>query len=112
MCNAPPPSPVGSDTTEQKVLLISTMDKIHKQVTAAHSAQSNDAVITHSKGKYSEIHLTFPIKIEETNQHGLIQYPTDSLLLDHEINPPIDMFEINEQNKLIQETIESIKHPD
>ena len=111
-CDAPPPSPVDSDSAEKRVLLIGTIDKIHKQITEAQATQTNEVIVNHSKERKSEIHLTFPIKIEETNQHGLIQYPTDKLLLEQEKNPVISKQDIAEQNKLISETIESIRYPD
>ena len=111
-CDAPPPSPVDSDSAEKRVLLIGTIDKIHKQITEAQATQTNEVIVNHSKERKSEIHLTSPIKIEETNQHGLIQYPTDKLLLEQEKNPVISKQDIAEQNKLISETIESIRYPD
>ena len=71
-CEAPPPSPIQLDSSTKRVMSISTMDRTHKQIVSSQNTLKLTSVITHSEEKGSEVLLTLPIKIEETNQHGLI----------------------------------------
>lgn len=107
----PPNSPF-SDNETKRVMFISVPEQVHTQINESMEQSRHIVPSISCKDDNSEVNLTYPIKIEETNNYGLIQYPTDQLLLEHEKYPEVTDCMIQRQNKLIKEMVSKIEHPE